>query len=740
MQQDYELHQITGLVEDVVYQNENNSFTVIDVSSKGELITAVGVLPEITAGEKVVLTGRWDVHHSFGRQFKIERFERYMPDTAAQFLKYLSSGAIKGIGPKTAAQLVERFGDNTFHVIESQPERMTVIRGISADKANMISAEFKKQNSVRAVILGLERYGLSPSECIKIFKKIGINAVEIVEQNPYILCGDAGIITFERAEKIASELPEKPQSKHRCRAGITYIIKHNLSNGHTCLPRKKVVPLCQELLGISEDDAREAIDEMLTNKLLMSYTIGDKEFLCLCEAYEAEREITEKIKLLCKFSARDLHAADNEIDAIERENNIKYEKLQREAIKLSASGGMLVLTGGPGTGKTTAVKGIIKYFERKKSEILLAAPTGRAAKRMSELTGYDAKTIHRLLEVEWGDGDNPTFKRNVQNPLEADVIILDEVSMVDIFLFSNLLNAVRFGSRVILVGDSDQLPAVGAGNVLSDIIDSGIVPVVRLTEVFRQAKQSLIVTNAHGVIEGGEIILDSHDNDFFFMQRESPLNAAETVETLCAKRLPKAYGYSAIGDIQVLCPSRKGDCGTVNLNRRLQAALNPPAKDKTEHKIGLRLFRTGDKVMQIKNNYDIPWERGRESGAGLFNGDIGIIKEINVKNEIMLLEFDDGKQVSYPMSYANELELAYAVTVHKSQGSEYDAVVMPIIDAPPKLRYRNLLYTAITRAKKLMIIVGSRDRLYQMIANNRQNKRYSMLKNMLTDKNMEEFK
>lgn len=731
MQQEPEYIQITGIVEEIVFQNSSNAFTVIDVSSGGELVTAVGELPEITVGEKVVLTGSWDMHQSFGRQFRVMRFERYMPDTAAQFLKYLSSGAIKGIGPKTAAYIVERFGDNTFNVIENEPDRLTFIKGISKDKAKLISAEFKKQFAVRTVILGLEKYGLTPSECIRIFKKLGVNAVEIIEENPYILCGDAEIISFERAEKIAGQLETPPIPKHRLRAGITHIIRYNLANGHTCLPRKKVLPLSCELLNVSEDEADEAIDEMILNKMLVSFPMHEKEFLALPEIYAAEHTIAEKLSLFCKFSASDMTAADDEIDRIEKENQIAYESRQREAIRLSAHGGVLVLTGGPGTGKTTAVKGIIRFFERKNMEILLAAPTGRAAKRMSELTGYDAKTIHRLLEVEWGDGDKVTFKRDHLNPLEADVIILDEVSMVDVQLFAHFLDAVRFGCRLILVGDSDQLPAVGAGNVLGDIIASDAVPVVRLTEIFRQAKESLIVTNAHDVIEGKMPVLDSHNNDFFFLQRENPLSASETVAGLCTERLPKAYGYSPTADIQVLCPSRKGDCGTINLNRRLQAALNPPDEKKAECKVAGRLFRCGDKVMQIKNNYDIPWTKGTESGSGLFNGDIGVIEEINLKNECLLLSFDDGKEVAYPLASASELELAYAVTVHKSQGSEYDAVIMPLSDAPPKLLYRNLLYTAITRAKKLMIIVGSRSRLERMVENNRQNKRYSMLKTML---------
>lgn len=733
MQNEIEYQQITGVVEDVVFYNTENSFTVLDVSSGGELITAVGILPEITAGEKVVLTGTWDMHQSFGRQFRVNRFERYLPDTAAQFLKYLSSGAIKGIGPKTATQMVERFGDNTFNVIENEPERLTVLRGISKDKAKLISAEFKKQFAVRTVILGLEKYGLTPSECIRIFKELGVNAVDIIKENPYVLCTQTQIISFERTEKIASELESAPEPKHRLRAGITHIIRYNLFNGHTCLPMKKVVPLCCELLGVEEAEVNSAIAEMIANKMLIPFEMKEKVFLSLPDVYKAESTIDEKIKQLMRFSASDMDATEQDLERIEKENNITYEEKQKDAIKLAAHGGMLVLTGGPGTGKTTVVKGIINFFEKKRMEIMLAAPTGRAAKRMSELTGYEAKTIHRLLEVEWTDGRKLDFKRNKLNPLEADVIILDEVSMVDIFLFSHFLDAVRFGCRVILVGDPDQLPAVDAGNVLGDIIASQKVPVVRLTEIFRQSGESLIVTNAHAVIDGREPVLDAKDNDFFFMNRDNPILAAQTVSQLCSERLPRAYGYSHLENIQVLCPSRKGDCGTINLNRQLQNVLNPASDKKKECKIAGRLFREGDKVMQIKNNYDIPWERGRESGSGLFNGDIGIIQEINVKSECMRIIFDDDREVVYPIPSGAELELAYAVTVHKSQGSEYDCVIMPVSDVPPMLLYRNLLYTAITRAKKMMIVVGSKYKIDKMIENNKQNKRYSMLKTMLEE-------
>ena len=677
MQNEIEYQQITGVVEDVVFYNTENSFTVLDVSSGGELITAVGILPEITAGEKVVLTGTWDMHQSFGRQFRVNRFERYLPDTAAQFLKYLSSGAIKGVGPKTATQMVERFGDNTFNVIENEPERLTVLRGISKDKAKLISAEFKKQFAVRTVILGLEKYGLTPSECIRIFKELGVNAVDIIKENPYVLCTQTQIISFERTEKIASELESAPEPKHRLRAGITHIIRYNLFNGHTCLPMKKVVPLCCELLGVEETDVNSAIAEMITNKMLIPFEMKEKVFLSLPDVYKAESTIDEKIKQLMRFSASDMDATEQDLERIEKENNITYEEKQKEAIKLAAHGGMLVLTGGPGTGKTTVVKGIINFFEKKRMEIMLAAPTGRAAKRMSELTGYEAKTIHRLLEVEWTDGRKLDFKRNKLNPLEADVIILDEVSMVDIFLFSHFLDAVRFGCRVILVGDPDQLPAVDAGNVLGDIIASQKVPVVRLTEIFRQSGESLIVTNAHAVIDGREPVLDAKDNDFFFMNRDNPILAAQTVSQLCSERLPRAYGYSHLENIQVLCPSRKGDCGTINLNRQLQNVLNPASDKKKECKIAGRLFREGDKVMQIKNNYDIPWERGRESGSGLFNGDIGIIQEINVKSECMRIIFDDDREVVYPIPSGAELELAYAVTVHKSQAVNTIVLLCP---------------------------------------------------------------
>lgn len=724
---------VSGVVEGVVFRNDSNSYTVLDVSVGGELITCVGILPDTAPGEKVEMQGRWESHQSFGRQFHVLEFSRTMPENSAQFLKYLSSGTIKGIGPKTAAYIVERFGDRTFDVIENDPERLAFIKGISKDKAHKISAEFKKQYAVRTVIVALEKYGLSASECVAVFKRFGANAADVIKENPYILCGEIRGIDFERAENIALKLENRPAQIHRLRAGIIHVVSHNLGNGHTCLPIDKLIPPCAELLGVDREDISSAIDEMKEHGLLCSYTISGREFIFMPEIYSAELNIARRLKLLTRFAPNEDKKIRSDIKKIEKSIGIEYAENQVTAIEKAVQNGIFVLTGGPGTGKTTTVKGIIKYFERRNLEILLAAPTGRAAKRMSELTGYEAKTIHRLLEVEWDDSDRPVFKRNITNPLGADVIILDEVSMVDVTLFSSFLDAVRFGCRLIMVGDSDQLPAVGAGNVLLDIINSGAVEVVRLDEIFRQAQQSLIVMNAHAVIEGREPQLDDKQSDFFFMERPVAGACAMTVAQLCTQRLPKAYGYSPFTDIQVLCPSRKGDCGTVNLNRRLQDILNPPSDDKAQCTVNGRLFRQGDKVMQIKNNYDITWTRAGEEGIGIFNGDMGLIRLIDMKSNLLEISFDDGKNVKYPVESLSELELAYAVTVHKSQGSEYDAVVMPVCDAPPQLMYRNLLYTAVTRAKKLLIIVGSRERLLSMVANDRQNKRYSALYAFLND-------
>ncbi len=722
---------ITGIVENVVFHNSTNYFTVIEVNIQGEIITAVGTLSELAAGEEVVLRGSWGAHEVFGRQFKITSCERSLPDTTAKLYRYLSSGAVRGIGHKTALKIIERFGEKSFEVLECEPEKLAVISGISKQKALDISAEFNRQNAMRKIMIELENYGITPSECTAIYKYFGVNALKMIRDNPYVLCGNVNGFTFDRAEKLVADMGVSPAESYRNAAGMIHIIRHNLYNGHTCIPRRKMFDPAQALLGISEETAQETMDELIRSRQIFSSDIKGEEFLYLPDIYLAETAIADRMKNILKFPPSLIKTVENDIEKIEENNGIAYAEKQKEAIITAATKGLLILTGGPGTGKTTTVKGIIDVFERKRVEVLLCAPTGRAAKRMSELTGCEAKTIHRLLEVEWDSNDKPAFRRNSENPLSAGAVIIDEMSMVDVELFASLLDALPMGCRIILVGDSDQLPSVGPGNVLNDLVDSGVLPVVCLTEIFRQAQKSLIVMNAHRIMSGEMPQLGVSDSDFFFMHRDDVFSASDTVLQLIAKRLPDAYGFSPFDDIQILCPSRKGDLGTVNLNRRLQGVLNPPDRTKNELRTsGGRIFREGDRVMQIKNNYDIPWTKGSEEGEGIFNGDIGILRKINYAAGTMKIEFDD-RTASYPSDNLSELELAYAITVHKSQGSEYPVVIIPVVDCPPMLMYRNLLYTGVTRAKKILVLVGIEDKVYSMAANNRQNKRYSSLKDFL---------
>lgn len=722
---------IKGVVENVVFQNTANCFTVLEVNVKGEIITAVGTLSDISAGEEIELTGVWGTHEVFGRQFRISACQRSLPDTTAKLYRYLASGAIKGIGPKTAMKIIEKFGERSFEILESDPVRLASISGISKQKAVDISAEFNRQYSMRKIMIELENAGISPVECAAIYKYFGMNAVKIIKDNPYILCGTINGFSFERTEKLAADMGLSPLASYRNEAGILHIIRHNLYNGHTCIPVKKMPAPCEALLGIDEKTTIEAIEGLLSQKRLVSYYMGEEDFLFLPEIYFAEQAIAQRMKTILRFPPSAIQNIENDIERTEEMNGMFFAEKQKEAIITAANKGLLILTGGPGTGKTTAVKGIIDVFERKRVEVVLCAPTGRAAKRLSEVTGREAKTIHRLLEVEWDSHDTPVFRRDAEDPLQCGAIIIDEMSMVDTELFAALLDALPMGCRIIIVGDSDQLPSVGPGNVLNDLINAGILPVVCLTEIFRQAQKSLIVMNAHRIIAGEMPCLGVNDSDFFFMRREDVFSTSDTILQLISKRLPDAYGFSAFDDIQILCPSRKGDLGTVNLNRRLQAVLNPPDRTKNELKTsGGRIFREGDRVMQIKNNYDIPWQKGSEEGEGVFNGDIGILKKINYAAGTMKILFDD-REANYPSDNLAELELAYAITVHKSQGSEYPAVIMPVLDCPPMLTYRNLLYTGVTRARKIMILVGNEDKIFAMASNNKQTKRYSALKEFL---------
>lgn len=725
-----ELVTVTGVVEYITYQNTENGYTVLEFSSDGELFTATGNIGDLYSGEKVTFTGKWMVHPTFGKQLKIEGCVREMPETAADMLSYLSSGIIKGIREKTAQKIVERFGEDTFNVIENAPMRLVEIKGISRDRAKEISDEFKKRAAEREALIALERYGLTTAECLRIFKVFGARSVETIERNPYLLCSERMGITFEKACGIAEKLPVPPADEYRIDAGVLYVVRHNLYNGHTCLPREKLILPCVSLLGCSDDSVEIRIDKLIEQKQLVSDVIYGKEFVFLPDIYEAEKRAANTVLFMKRFAPKCLDDIDAQISHAELIGGVCYNDMQRLAIKLAVERGILILTGGPGTGKTTTLRGILKVFESQGLEVALAAPTGRAAKRMSELTGREAQTIHRLLEVEWDRDDRPVFQRNKRNPLSAGAVIIDELSMVDIVLFASLLDALPIGCRLVMVGDSDQLPPVGAGNVLHDMINSKALPVVELKEVFRQAMESLIVTNAHKIVKGEFPEIMRTDKDFFFMERNAPVIAAKTVTELCSERLPKAYGYSPTDDIQVLCPSRKGEAGTVNLNRFLQAAINPPARYKREHTFGQRVFREGDKLMQTKNNYNIPWSGSDKDGLGVFNGDIGILDKIDEVAHTLYIKFDD-KLAEYPFEGSSELEHAYAVTVHKSQGNEFDAVVMPVTGVVEQLAYRNLLYTAVTRAKKLIVLVGSRNTVERMVANNSKAKRYSALKSFI---------
>ncbi len=727
----YEEVQITGVVEEVTFQNDSNGFTVLDISVDNDYLTAVGVMPGVNAGETVNLTGTYTTHPSFGRQFKVSAFSRCMPETSEQIYKYLASGVIRGIGPKKAMAIIEKFGSDTLDILENDPERLSSIKGISEEQAKNIGEEFKRQYAMRTVMLGLEKYGFSPSECIRIFKKLGIHAVEKIEENPYYLCSLGLGISFERAENIESKLEKKPLPDFRISEGILHVMRYNSANrGHTCIPRDKLLKPSADLLEVTQDEIDIAIDKLISTAQLKACEIEGKEFVFLPSAYLAEKKIAERIGIVAGFPPPGAPQLADWIDYIEQQNNIKYETQQRLAIATAAKKGLLVLTGGPGTGKTTTIKGIINIFQRQNLDIALAAPTGRAAKRMSEVTGMEAKTIHRLLEVEWDEDDRPVFRRDASNPLECNALILDELSMIDIHLFASLLEALPLGCRLILVGDSDQLPPVGAGNVLQDLILSDMLPVVCLSQVFRQALESKIITNAHKIVNGETPDLKNDGKDFFHMERPSSFMTSQTVVELCCERLPKAYKWDAFSDIQVICPSKKGETGTQNLNKLLQNALNPAEKGKSEIIVAGKVFRVGDKIMQIKNNYNIEWESPTEKGTGIFNGDIGILTAIDTKTSLVTVNFD-GREAIIPGEYLSELELAYAVTVHKSQGSEFKAVIIPAINIVPNLAYRNLLYTAVTRAKDLLVTVGSAQMIDAMTQNDRKSKRYSALSHFL---------
>lgn len=727
------LKEIKGTVERITYRNESNAYTVAEVRTEEKSLTVVGVMPFLTEGDEAVFYGEYTLHPSYGEQFKTEHFERKTPQNSAAILRYLSSGTIKGIGPATAQKIVEKFGAETLDIIQNKPEDLATIKGITLSKAKQISEEYAKQYGVRDIMMMLSKYGATPDKCLAVYRRFGDKSTDIIKSNPYALC-EAGIdFRFETAEDIAEDFSFDKNSELRVSAGVEYILRKNLANGHTCLPREKLCEVAVNLLECKRDTVEDSCDRLTECFRIKSKTVNGTEYLSIPEYFSAEEHIAARLVSVKRYIDRAVTVDALEIENVERKLGIEFEDLQKQAIFEAFSSGILILTGGPGTGKTTTLNAIINLFENRNLELELAAPTGRAAKRMTELTGREAKTIHRLLEVEWAEGDTKQFSRNEKNPLNCDVIIVDEASMIDALLFDSLLKALRLSCRIILVGDSDQLPAIGAGNVLNDILSSEIFPSIRLKKVFRQAGKSKIVTNAHAIINGESADFSAKDSDCFFLKRQDRFAVSNTVLELVSERLPNAYGFDPIRDIQVLCPSRVTETGTVNLNNILQSMLNPDSSGKQQLSFKGIYLREGDKVMQIKNNYDLQYRRDNgEYGTGVFNGDVGFITDIDKRGGVLKVRFDD-KVVTYFSEDLGQLELAYAVTVHKSQGSEYTCVVLPLFDVPAKLKYRNLLYTAVTRAKKLLVAVGNDNVWADMVANDRKTLRYTMLKQFLKE-------
>lgn len=726
------LLELSGTVEHVVYHNDRNQYTVLEMAAGGDLVTVVGAFPFVSEGEELHVYGTWSSHPSFGDQFKAETFERARPATTAAMLKYLSSGAVKGIGPATARRIIDTFGAQALTVIENEPERLSQIKGISPEKAREIGQELKRVYGIRELMAFLGAYGVRPEETVLVWKQYGEGAVSCIQEDPYCLCGEGLDISFDIADSIAESMEMPRDDSGRVQAGVLYVLRHNLDNGHTCLPADKLCKAAAQLLGVELETIQDAVYGLCRNFQLVSESFGEKEFIFLNRQHLSEEYIAARMLSMLRSPPNAIGGADLQIREIEEAKGIQYAGKQKEAISAALNQGVLILTGGPGTGKTTTLNAIIQILKRSGERVLLAAPTGRAAKRMSELTGEEAKTIHRMLQVDWDEHDEPVFTKNERNPLECECLVIDELSMVDSYVFESVLRALPLSCRLILVGDSDQLPSVGAGNVLGDLISSGLFPTVQLKEIFRQSMESLIVLGAHRIVDGKLPELRRRDSDFFFLSQQEPAEAAKLIVGLCSQRLPKSYGYSPVTDVQVLCPGRKGELGTVELNKQLREAINPPRKGKPEVKINGALFRLGDKVMQIRNDYDLPWTRDDdESGEGVFNGDMGVVMEIDKPGGVLHVRIDD-KDVLYDFERAgNELEPAYAVTVHKSQGNEFTAVVIPVLKPPLQLCYRNLLYTGVTRAKQLLILVGQQGVVEAMIENDRKTRRYTGLARFL---------
>ena len=733
---DQEMEILQGTISAVVYQNYENGYSVLRLNvGGGENVTVVGTIPLPVVGEQLMVTGRWSTHSNYGKQFEAEFLDRMMPQSASEILAYLSSRVVKGIGPKSAARIVNHFGEDTLLVMEREPERLSEVAGISLQRARQIGAEFRLQVGMRQLIEFFAVHHLPAELAVRTYKVYGDKTMDLLYDDPYLLMEDGLDAAFSAVDRFAIDLGIAGDDPRRVEAGILFELTYNLSVGHSFLPEQKLIAATAQLLSIDAETVARVLARAVEGERVVTDVLSDIKVIYLPQLYSAETYCAARLKELSAASFPTEQNLDVRIHTAAEESGLSYSQQQEQAIREAASCGLLLITGGPGTGKTTVLRGILNLLRSLKLNCLLAAPTGRAAKRLSEVTGEEASTIHRLLE----SGIDPAtgkmvFARDDSNPLKCDAVVVDEMSMVDVLLMSSLLKAIPKGKRLILVGDPDQLPPVGPGFPFSDMLRSGCLPTVHLTEIFRQAQQSLIVMNAHRVNRGELPELKTVTSDFFFMRRNSEESVTQLIRDLCTTRLPQRMGIQS-SEIQVLSPTRKGGTGTAALNKLLQASLNPPAPQKKEKAYGEIAFREGDRVMQIRNNYDIMWKKcdGGAAGAGIFNGDVGIIKGIDLQQEFLTVQFDD-KEADYDFTQLGELELAYAITVHKSQGSEYRAVVLAAWSGSPYLLNRSVLYTAITRAKELLIIVGREDTIVSMTENAKKNRRYSGLKLRLQGK------